>query len=204
MENCIKTGAYIHLVDYNLFAPADVFGVGESRVVRFAGNPCNIGSYGTPAKPVTHQLYLNRAENFWRKDLGVAVVDCHDLLEGDLGSSDNRKSTVIRGIRVDPRLRRAEYIDVASNHFKDIAGALGCELIDMHHFGDDVLFFDARQKNYPGEPAMGIHGRTIHGPAIVLGYKDAADNMYDVTDVTVTPGEVIAATVFEEASDARA
>jgi hypothetical protein len=79
MERCIKTGAYVALSDYNLFAPADVFCVGDKRVVRFNGNVEQLGSF-TPERQVTHVLYLNNLENYWRKDLGIAVVDESDLV----------------------------------------------------------------------------------------------------------------------------
>lgn len=79
MEYCIKTGAYVHLVDYGLYAPADLFQVGDKRVVRFNGSLPDAGSF-TTERATSHILYLNRKENYWRKDLGIAVVDQSDLV----------------------------------------------------------------------------------------------------------------------------
>lgn len=76
--NCLKTGAYVELIDYGMFAPADIFAVGETRVVRFNGDLEKLAQF-QPARTVTHTLYLNRKENYWRKDLGIAVVDQSDL-----------------------------------------------------------------------------------------------------------------------------
>ena len=79
--NCLKTGAYVCLVDYSIYAPADIFAVGEqTRVVRFNGNPRDHARFN-PERPVTHNLYLNREPNWWRCDLGVAVVSTNDLEE---------------------------------------------------------------------------------------------------------------------------
>lgn len=80
METCLKTGAYIHLVDYGLYAPADLFAVGDKRVVRFNGNLEVFGVFA-PDRAVTHELYLSRQENYWRKDLGIAVVAFGDLVQ---------------------------------------------------------------------------------------------------------------------------
>jgi hypothetical protein len=78
MEHCVKTGAYVYLIDYGLFAPADIFSVGTNLVVRFNGDLDTYGSFEPAAEP-THVLYLNSKENYWRKDLGIAVVDQDDL-----------------------------------------------------------------------------------------------------------------------------
>lgn len=77
---CIKTGAIVHLPDYGVTAPADIYAVGEARIVRFNGNPLEIGSR-EPPRAVTHELHLNHGDNFWRPDLGTAVVDGNDLIE---------------------------------------------------------------------------------------------------------------------------
>lgn len=79
MNTCIKTGAVVNLPDYNLTAVADLFAVGDSRIVHFNGDPCLIGLAGAGfPRPVTHRLYLNHP-NWWRPDLGVAVVHESDL-----------------------------------------------------------------------------------------------------------------------------
>lgn len=83
MNHCIKTGAYVHLVDYDQYAPADLFEVGQTRVVRFNGDLEICGSY-QPLNHVTHTLYLNRTTNYWRKNLGLAVVHHSDLVEQPL------------------------------------------------------------------------------------------------------------------------
>lgn len=79
MENCLKTGAYVSLPDYGLFAAADVFVVGETRVVRFNGDLDHFGIF-EPLRPITHILYLNNQENYWEKTLGIAVVAACDLV----------------------------------------------------------------------------------------------------------------------------
>lgn len=94
MENCIKTGAYIHLVDYSRYAPADIFAVGGKRVVRFNGD-IETESTFDPHRHVTHTLFLNNSENYWRKDIGIAVVDESDLLAVDLSQAQtNLKENV--------------------------------------------------------------------------------------------------------------
>lgn len=76
--HCIKTGAYIHLIDYGMYAPADLHAVdNDVIVVRFNGN-MELYSSCEPERSVTHKLYLNTGINYWNKHLGVAVVpaDC--------------------------------------------------------------------------------------------------------------------------------
>ena len=79
MNDCLKTGARVYLPDYNINAPADLFAVGATRVVRFNGDPKKVGTYGEEAPGTTHRLHLNRSTNYWRPDLGIAVVDARDL-----------------------------------------------------------------------------------------------------------------------------
>jgi hypothetical protein len=79
MDNCIKTGAYVYLIDYNLYAPADIFAVGGKRVVQFNGNVEETGLF-EPQRTITHILYLNESENYWDKTRGIAVVDESDLI----------------------------------------------------------------------------------------------------------------------------
>jgi hypothetical protein len=71
----------IHLVDYGLWCIADVFAVGDKRVVRFPRNPDVVGTFGSNPRPSapSFNLYLNRQQNYWSKDLGIAVVDNDDL-----------------------------------------------------------------------------------------------------------------------------
>jgi hypothetical protein len=77
---CLKNGAYVHLVDYQRWAPADIYLVGETYIVRFNDNVLDWCQY-KPFKPATHALYLNRHDNFWRDDLGIAVVNFEDLVQ---------------------------------------------------------------------------------------------------------------------------
>jgi hypothetical protein len=78
MDNCLQTGAYVHVIDYGMYAPIDIFAVGDARVVRFNGGLEDVGVF-EPQRPVTHTLYLNNSENYWNKKLGIAVVDHSDL-----------------------------------------------------------------------------------------------------------------------------
>lgn len=72
---CIKTGAYVSIPDYNLFAPADIYQVGDVFIFRFNVNPCQFDSYNAQRK-VTHTLAVNFAgDNFIRFDLGFVVVE---------------------------------------------------------------------------------------------------------------------------------
>lgn len=80
MNTCIKTGAVVQLPDYNLTAMADLFAVGDARIIRFTDDPRQIGHHGAGfPRPVTHRLYLNNRPNWWRPDLGTAVVHESDL-----------------------------------------------------------------------------------------------------------------------------
>jgi hypothetical protein len=80
MDHCIKTGAYIHLVDYGSYAPADLYAVaGGTVVARFNGDLEKTVSFD-PQRPITHLLRLNTSINYWNKRLGVAVVPAYCLV----------------------------------------------------------------------------------------------------------------------------
>lgn len=78
--SCIYTGAYVHLPDYGVYCPADLFKVDGVTVVRFSLNPVE-ANVREPLRKVTHQLFLNLDGNnlFWRPDAAVAVVPSHAL-----------------------------------------------------------------------------------------------------------------------------
>lgn len=77
---CIKTGARVWLPDYNLIAPADLYAVGDSIIVRFNGDPTkyegNFHLAGSVPEGATHIVHLNfRGENYIRLDTGTLVVE---------------------------------------------------------------------------------------------------------------------------------
>jgi streptogramin lyase len=80
--SCYKNRAYVYLIDYGLYAVADLYDCGDARIVRFNGDLETFGTF-TPERQVTHTLYLNNHPDdvWWRKDLGVAVVPVDDLVE---------------------------------------------------------------------------------------------------------------------------
>lgn len=79
---CIKTGAYVSLPDYGMFAVADISTVGNTYVVRFSDNLEKVCSF-KPLRLPTHVLWLNNNGDdiYWRKDLGIAVVPKDALAE---------------------------------------------------------------------------------------------------------------------------
>jgi hypothetical protein len=80
--SCYRNGAYVCLIDYGLYAPADLYDCGDARIVRFNGDPEEAGVFVAQRK-VTHHLYLNASPDdvWWRKELGIAVVPADDLVE---------------------------------------------------------------------------------------------------------------------------
>lgn len=73
MTDCIYTGAYVHITNYNAHAPADIFRCGESLVLRI--NPESHWSY-TPILAVTHVLTLPSRESqfFWPSNLNDIIT----------------------------------------------------------------------------------------------------------------------------------
>lgn len=70
---CIKTGAIVYFMNYDVVAPADIYQVGNARVVR---TPQTLGEYQNAPldlKP-THAIHSTGIVEFWRPDLGVFVV----------------------------------------------------------------------------------------------------------------------------------
>jgi hypothetical protein len=82
-ENCIKTGAIVYLIDYQRFAPADIFAVADARLLKFGRDPLNLPGWHVPVRKPTHTLYLNRHQNYWRQADGIAVVYHEDLIDFD-------------------------------------------------------------------------------------------------------------------------
>lgn len=82
---CIKTGAVVHMLSHDLVFSADLFKVGNARVIR-ANAPLVRGkNCWDPTEAlmrVTHTLgNAIASEEFWRDDLGVFVVPEDRLVE---------------------------------------------------------------------------------------------------------------------------
>lgn len=79
---CIKTGAVVKVIEYGRVAAADVSTVGDTVVVKFAGNfEENAWWPDTPGcRPVTHDLILG-IDHYWDKKNGIAVVPATQLTE---------------------------------------------------------------------------------------------------------------------------
>ncbi len=81
MEQCIKTDAYVYIPCYGVFEAADIFAVGDKRVIQL--HP-NFGARfnGNELRDPTHTLDLNSRKNYnyWNKERGIAVVESEDLV----------------------------------------------------------------------------------------------------------------------------
>lgn len=78
---CIKTGAYVSLPDYGLFAACDLYQVGDSIIIRFSCDPRDVGSNYCQERKVTHIVKLNFAgTNFIRFDIGIVVVESRAVI----------------------------------------------------------------------------------------------------------------------------
>lgn len=81
---CIKTGAIVYFMNYDVVAPADIYQVGNARVVRI---PMSLDEYRVMSldlKP-THAIRSTGIMEFWRPDLGVFVVPEDLVWEVDNG-----------------------------------------------------------------------------------------------------------------------
>lgn len=79
MNPCIKTGARVHVLDYDGLAPADLFLVGNAVLVRFGVGQRTTLRYGKDVlEHATHTLTIGHA-GIWREDLGIAVVPLAQL-----------------------------------------------------------------------------------------------------------------------------
>lgn len=75
MNACIKTGAVVHVLAYDLIFSADLFEVAGAIVVRGSGPLTAIGWRPAEAfREVTHELHDRPNAGFWRDDLGIFVV----------------------------------------------------------------------------------------------------------------------------------
>lgn len=65
MTDCIYTGAYVWIKEYNAYAAADIFRAGDALVLRI--NPEHSWTYTHASYPATHELTLPRRESqfFW-------------------------------------------------------------------------------------------------------------------------------------------
>ena len=77
MNACVKTGATVHILPYDLVFQADLFEIAGAMVVRangplVRGHNCWESSVDI-FKP-THELLDDHGTGFWRDDLGVFVV----------------------------------------------------------------------------------------------------------------------------------
>lgn len=75
MNNCIKTGARVWLIEYNETFAADLFAVGDCVVVNM--NPHSL-QFGRSEK-TTHHLAV--AGQFFHKDKGVIVLPSDRIFE---------------------------------------------------------------------------------------------------------------------------
>lgn len=70
--NCIKTGAYVHFMNYGYACPADIFEVADAYIIKWNTNGQSYEDIGFP-KAVSHQVTLP-VSAWHREDLGVTVV----------------------------------------------------------------------------------------------------------------------------------
>lgn len=85
MTDCIKTGAYVYIENYNAYSPADLyrtFTPHGDRVIIVRLNPEHTWAF-EPARSVTHRLkeFGKDSSYFWHKEAGIAVVNDDDLVE---------------------------------------------------------------------------------------------------------------------------
>jgi len=73
---CIKTGARVHLENYDVIVAADLYSVGDVIIVRWTPQSYH---QATPEdlKHATHSVRLVGHDLWHRDDLGVTVVPSH-------------------------------------------------------------------------------------------------------------------------------
>lgn len=90
---CVYTGALVHIVEESVLVRADIFCVGHGPhllkvgcafIIRFTPNAIKYIESEEEEATATHTVYLtNHPSNWWRDDIGVAVVT-NDSLFGEL------------------------------------------------------------------------------------------------------------------------
>lgn len=83
---CIKTGAYVHFLEYGAYAPADIYLVGEAYIIKFAPKPNSNSDdvlYREQMRPVTHNLWIGRGFSALARGI-VAVPAKGSLSAGQL------------------------------------------------------------------------------------------------------------------------
>ena len=79
---CSYTGAYVHVQEYGIYAPADLYDVAGATVVRFNGDPRNWQKSFEPmeGRTITHEVTVQSSQAFIRFDLGMIVVPSKDVI----------------------------------------------------------------------------------------------------------------------------
>lgn len=68
---CVKTGARVYSIDYNAWAVADAYTVGDCFIFRL--NPGGFHITLEPGIEITHSVKIP-SDSFWRDDLGILVL----------------------------------------------------------------------------------------------------------------------------------
>jgi hypothetical protein len=84
--SCIKTGAYVWLQDYGMYAVGDMFQVGNA--ILFRANPDSY-THNAPEREVTHAMSVNGpGESFVRKNEGNFLVEASAVRTYEPGEFD--------------------------------------------------------------------------------------------------------------------